>query len=171
MRVFLFLLIFQLISFAVNAATVNTLNDRITSVDDLIVGSKTYNVTFDERSDADWIADLDFMSLSDASDAANALLGAINNANLRLVVAPNGNPDNDFIIPYAEDPTLMGSLIGVHLRSSTGTTWTLFNTSFNRRIRADFSEVLAPVPLPGAAILMGSTLLGFLGFRRFAGKV
>ncbi|MCD4718672.1 MAG: VPLPA-CTERM sorting domain-containing protein [Desulfobacula sp.] len=158
------------------AATVVTLDDDTTSalsIQQLDVSNLgTYNVQFLEIINISDLygsePDFDFKTEGDAELAATAILDLFNDEGILSIAQTGFIKDNVFYIPYEKygsaAPDDFKSVVSQYLPPSWNYVLGIHTPASHSggRYFAKFN----PVPIPGAAWLLGSGLIGIAGVRR-----
>ena len=155
------------LSLTANAASVIYSEEKVvTAIGSLVIGDWTYNVDFNEAGGYDtYGGEIDFFNGDD--DAALEALGAINAALTAAGAGPDvefnsegdGNNPSAIYVIYNQYGT--GSLGGIYGASG----WEPTTIESDDQNLVAFSEV-SEVPIPAAAWLFGSALIGLAGFKR-----
>lgn len=152
---------------AAHAATVHVDGSIATGVTGLQVGSAIYDVSFTfYATHAEWPGMLDVTTIDAANDVMNALATALDAANVTRIryTGTSGSYDHTgATIWYGADAA---SLLGRSISAAGG--WSAFIGASNAPLNnaRPFAVDLTPVPLPAAAWLFGSALLGLASLAR-----
>lgn len=185
------------VSFGANAAlsfNVDSISGNLTSIDNLLVDSKVYNVSFVKGTfDAIYGGTFDFNTIAKSTAAAHALLSAITSeAAMPIGVAAypakiSGLWDDIYMYGEIFIPDHIDNIVGINVPEGglLGGSVIIFNNvnsvySLNYALLgpmcdpmatcnptfAKFTPVPSSIPIPAAIWLFGSVLTGLVGFGR-----
>ena len=158
-----------------HASTVTTSNCFSTfncavTIDNLLIGSTTYHVSFFRAPYANFIANYPqpfFGSPTGAQAAVNAI-NAVLNANGLVLVQDGATPavnNSNYLVPYDLTGVNFSAVQGFRSGPPTSFTWTSQDIPVSTFGVQTFAAITTVVPIPAAAWLFGGAL-GLLGVVR-----
>jgi hypothetical protein len=157
------------LSLTANAASITYSEEGVvTAIGALDIGGITYNVDFNEPAEYDTYGG-DYEYFNGDDNGALAALLAINAAlsqegNVSLNSEGDGFSSAIYIVYNAAGA---GSLGGIFGGESGGENWGETTIEYDGQNRVAFSQV-SEVPIPAAAWLFGSALIGLVGKKRLS---